>query len=830
MKRLLSFLPVGMAILMPFITVQACGPFFFDDVFVRPLRPDHPKLFAQGKLGILLPTYPRADLTVAYRYLDGGTLTPEEQKAYKPTSSLSEIENDETSDDAELSRTSTTDYAEPTGPADQWLVGRNKFATPQADVHDLRGYGSAYPAGAALARGYSICQEDAFRTALTTLQSRAKTWGAKSVELAEWIKAQDAVFSNCSGDPQRYSWGPKADIHPSVPAPAQGNATLLLRQDRAYQMAAAQFYTSQFALERVGFQAIASDQASPWHGIAAYLVARCLIREAYLAAAPGNDPDDNTASYDKELMKQAQQQLESLRGQRLSGISPHAILQMLNLVRLRTEPENRLREISAALASANADADYAQDLEDFTWYLNDKLDSIPIREDTGDFQFKVHPPQDTYTPLTPVQKQPGFEKAYDQVANLRSISHLIDWLITFQSPSDSAKKHALAEWKRTPTLPWLAASLAKASASDPEADALVEAAGRVSSTSPAYPTISYHRIRLLLESGRAPQARAEVTAVSSAIQTLGSDSAQNLFTGLRMRTAATLEGALPDIPRKILDRVSTEQASIRECLYVMKDPKRKYDCQDPKSPVEFSADSAVLFNNQMPLTTLAQAARSDALPAPLRQSVAIMTWVRAVLLKSDPVAAQMFSLLPPKLQQEAGAGTGFRPLMAVLRNAGLRPYLDPGVQRSYSYDFVESYADNWWCGAWTNPIAEQHAAAIPASIAFLPAGSRATAEEEVHELRDLGSADEYLGSQVVAYANSHPHDPDVPEALYLTLRMIRYGCYHGYGSGATDSNSTTPDKIAQQVVGLMRRRYIANPWTKKAAPFVYLGAPATSSN
>ena len=830
MKRLLSFVPVGFAILLPFITVQACGPFFFDDVFVRPLRPDHPKLFAQGKLGILLPTYPRADLTVAYRYLNGGTLTPEEQKAYKPTPSLSEIENEETTDDAELSRTSTANYTEPTGPADEWLADRNKFAPPQADVHDIQGYGSIYPAGAVLAHGYYICQADAFRTAVATLQSRAKIWGARSVELADWIKAQDAVFSNCSGDTQRYYWGAKTDIHPSLPTPAPTNAPPLLRQDRAYQLAASQFYTSHFTPAHAGFQAIANDKDSPWHGIAAYLVARCLIREAYLTEAPGKDPDDNTASYDKNLMKQAQQQLESLRGQHPPGISPHAIQQMLNLVRLRTEPEARLREISAAVASSETDPNYSQDLEDLTWYLNGKLDSLPIREDTNDLEFEVKRPQDNYTPLTPAQKQPGFEKAYADVADLRSVSPLIDWVITIQSPSDAARKHALAEWRRTPTVPWLVAALAKASASGPEASALIEAAGRIPSTSPAYPTLSYHRIRLLLESGHASQARAEVGAASPVIQTLGSESALNLVTGLRMRTATTLDEALVDAPRKILDRVSTEQASIRECLDVMKDPKRKYDCKDPKSPVEFSDDAAALFNNQMPLSTLAQAARSDALPAPLRQSVAIMTWTRAVLLKNDSVAAQMFPLLPPKLQQQAGAGTGFRPLMALLRNAGLRPYLDPGVQRSYTYDFVESYADNWWCGDWTNTIAERHAMAIPASVAFLPATSRAAAAKEVLELRDLGSADEYLGSQVVAYATGHPNDPDVPEALYLTLRTIRYSCYHSYGSGSADAHAATPGKIAQQVVALMRRSYIANPWTKKAAPFVYLGDRSTSAN
>jgi hypothetical protein len=63
-----------------------------------------------------------------------------------------------------------------------------------------------------------------------------------------------------------------------------------------------------------------------------------------------------------------------------------------------------------------------------------------------------------------------------------------------------------------------------------------------------------------------------------------------------MHSVTTLDVALVDAPRRILDRVSTEQASIQECLDVMKDPKRKYDCKDASSPVEFSADSAALFN------------------------------------------------------------------------------------------------------------------------------------------------------------------------------------------------------------------------------------------
>jgi len=69
---------------MSLFTAQACGPDFFVDVFVRKLRPDNPKEFAAGKLGVLLPTYPRADLAVAFRYLNGGVLSPAEQQAYHP--------------------------------------------------------------------------------------------------------------------------------------------------------------------------------------------------------------------------------------------------------------------------------------------------------------------------------------------------------------------------------------------------------------------------------------------------------------------------------------------------------------------------------------------------------------------------------------------------------------------------------------------------------------------------------------------------------------------------------------------------------------------------
>jgi hypothetical protein len=824
MRRLLSLAPFIVAIALPFFQVQACGPDFFPDVFVRNLHADHPDDYAAGKLGVLLPTYPRADLAVAYRYLSGGTLTPEEQRAFHPTLSLAEEVGDYDSADANEAPVTAggTQYAEPPGPADVWLKARNQYAPPQTELHPVTEYSMIYSAGYFLAASYENCQADAFSTAIVTLRSRVKTWGAHSAELADWIKGQDAVFSNCGANRHAVSYpANRPDIISSSPIVAPSNAPILLRQDREYQIAAAQFYSAQLDTSRVSFKTIAQDAASPWRGIARYLVARSLVREAFLTATDG--PDDVRASFAPDLMKQAQRELESMRGEHLPGISLHSVQSLLHLVRLRTEPQARLREMSAALAGPKTDTFYKQDLGDLTWYLNGELDSLAIREDAEDGNFNVKNPKDDYRPLKLEQKLPGFEKAFRDVADLRSTSPLIDWLVTFQSPSKAAKEHALAEWKRTGNTAWLAAAIMKESSSDPEASTLIEGAGHIPPTSPAWATITYHRLRLLVETGRTAEARTELDKAFPLVRALASESSINLFTGLRMRTTAKLEDALADAPRKILERTSEEQSSIDECLDVMKDPKRRYDCKKDNSSVEFSGDSAAVFNKETPLATLAQSAQSGALPTQLRQSVAMMTWVRSVLLKNEVIAAQMLPLLPQKLQQQAGPGAGFRPLMAILRNPGLRPYLDGGVQRSASYDFFESYGDNWWCGDWSNTFGEYGAPSRSQSVAFLSPQAQATGKKEAAALLALDSAEQYLGSQVLDYARAHPSDPDVPEALYLTLRMIRYGCYHSWGAENDKESADRVASIAREVGALLRRHYPANPWTKKAAPYVWLG-------
>jgi hypothetical protein len=201
-------------------------------------------------------------------------------------------------------------------------------------------------------------------------------------------------------------------------------------------------------------------------------------------------------------------------------------------------------------------------------------------------------------------------------------------------------------------------------------------------------------------------------------------------------------------------------------------------------------------------------------------------------MHDDAIAAKVFSTLPQKVQAQAGAGTGFKPLVTLVRNPGLRPYLDPGVQRSYSFDFVESYRDNWWCKEWglswwenswqQRGYPNEGLIRAGETADFLTPAQRAEGERQSAQLRATDDAEIVLGQRVLAYAKDHPADSNVAESLYLVLRMVRYSCAYDYGVDTPESKQMLKQEteIRQTAARLLRQRYASSPWTKKAAPFV----------
>ncbi len=801
MNRRLFVVLIVALVVIPLFTAQACGPDFYPDVFVMKMRPDHPKEFAIGKLGVLLPTYPRADLTVAFRYLNGGNLSATEGAAYQPTYTYHDPEWEK------QWNTPDTAAGKRDDPAQTWQTIHARYAAAPK-VEQERESKIQQPDGEISRSNYENCNGDAFLRAVSTLQSRAKTWGERSPDLVDWLNGQDAVFANCSSRV------------PKLPTAAPPGSSALLKTDRAYQIAAAEFYGMRFEDARKSFEAIAQDSGSPWQSLARYLAARCLVRQAFYAKSSNNG--GSTATFDPVLMRQAAVLLESLRKEKSPGISRQAIQKELDLVRLRIEPTARLRELADALAAPKTDPEYEQHLQDFTWYLDMQLDEKAVREDTSQDALDSFEYPGNQSSLTSNAKSALFSKTYTELASLRSSATLVDWLVTFQSPAQEASEHALAEWKKTSQLYWLVAAISKASEKDRDVNDLIAAAEQVKPDSPAWESLTYHRARLLIALNRAEEARALLDQIMPQIRATGRDSSTNLYLGLRMRASANLKQAMSYAPRKILSHSSEEQAALDECIDVMKNPKRKYDCKTELNPTQFSADAASFFNTQAPLATLADIANSDMLPDQLRSSVAMMAWTRSVLLKDDAIAGKLFPLLPTKLQQEAGTGTGFHALMSILRNPGLRPYLDAGVQRSYSYDFVQSYSDNWWCKNWqAGGFAQNEAPMRKERAAFLTAEQTKEVERQTSELERQGSAEVFLGGLVLAYANDHPADTDVPESLYLVLRLIRYGCSRGYweNEAAAKEESQKVTAIQKAASRLLRQRYAASPWTRKSAPF-----------
>ena len=105
-------------------------------------------------------------------------------------------------------------------------------------------------------------------SAVRTLTARVAQYGESSPQARDWIRAQNAVFSNCSGDSL------------VLPEPAPASADPLTRADRAYQAAAAYFYGLHYDEAVTRFRAIAGDTSSPWRPYGRYMAARALIRQA----------------------------------------------------------------------------------------------------------------------------------------------------------------------------------------------------------------------------------------------------------------------------------------------------------------------------------------------------------------------------------------------------------------------------------------------------------------------------------------------------------------------------------------------------------------------
>lgn len=310
-----------------------CGPGYISPLFDTNTAPENPYSdYAAGRLGIVKPKFHRSVLYAAYRYIAGNGMNAPEQQALIDVWKA-EIDNKDFPDDTidEALRAWIGRRAE--------VVGKEE-KTPE--IYAERSYG-----------GYDFfpnCTKNAFETATQTLADRVSSHGQTDPNVLNWVKAQDQVFQNCA-------------VGKQTPDDAPVGAPDWLQKDRAYQKAAAEFYSLDYEAAKRHFREIAGDMDSPWAETAGYLVGRTLIRQASLS----KDKTRSDALYDEA---QAEMERFSSKGGKFGSSAER----LLGLIAYKRHPKERVSELAKKLTFFGNGESFRQDVIDYTWLL-DKFES-----------------------------------------------------------------------------------------------------------------------------------------------------------------------------------------------------------------------------------------------------------------------------------------------------------------------------------------------------------------------------------------------------------------------------------------------------------------------
>jgi hypothetical protein len=377
------------------------------------------------------------------------------------------------------------------------------------------------------------------------------------------------------------------------------------------------------------------------------------------------------------------------------------------------------------------------------------------------------------------------ESAYimgmDSFKNMQGeLPEAFDWVRTLEA-SDGSR--ALARWKETRSRAWLTLALMYPPTANDEIAGLIEAADQIPRDYPGYDTITFHSIGLKIALKRTDEARTQLD------QLLGGGidlhSVENAWRGQRMELATSFNDFLQWAPRRV----------------VWSDAGQA-DATDPM----LGPDSIAVFNDRMPTGKLEQAAKSTSLPRPVASQVAAGAFARAVLLRDSRAIRELADAVGKShptwrtdisaVVNAADAGRDFAIAMLILKHSEIDPELHVGVS--------EWLGGDWWCAP-PPPETRSTSLVLVNPRAVLSAEDEQQAAIEIGKLSKTGATQEFLAPIVMAWAQSHPDDRRVPEALHRLIRVTRYGCKEVAGNGA----------ISKAAFDLLHRRYPRNEWTQK---------------
>jgi hypothetical protein len=742
----------------------ACGPFILDVVFGLKSHPDLPlDGYTSGEIGIVPASYGPMSLVLFYRQLNGLSLNPNEK-----VQAINAFENNIFYLRGLEDPTKPVDRNKPTESAETiWFTARAKVTGEKVEIEKDKRSGYVY---------YINCLPDSFRNAAKTLDDRVAKNGVGD-DTKEWVKGQDAVFANCGGEtspPAELTAGPS-----------------WLKHDRSYQIAAALLYQGKNAEARAAFETIAKDNSSPWNKTSRFVTARTYIREASLLPEPdsrGSDPQAEAAR--KELLQKAFDALQSIISDSAMTEFHASAARMLGLTKFRMIPNERRQELGGILTTKPGNANFYNDFNDYSIFIN-RFNYMA--EDTG------------RTRESAEAEKAGKEYDWNYKLKLRDVpeeamlDNLSNWIFTYKA-ADGLDR-ALENWKTNKTLPWFVAAISKATADSPPTPELLAEAEKIQPGSPAFATVRFHQIRLLIATGKIEAAKKKFDEVGDISKM--PVSSQNSFLALRTVFATSLDDYLKYAQRRPAifswgDDSREEPAELEGNLAAWKDRAM------------FDADAALFLNERVPLSVLKQAAVNEQLPAHLRRMLVIATWTRAFVLKNAAVEREFAPLVAshtkadmPLFGTHAAATSAVEreatALLAILRNPVVQPYVETGYGREDSSPAeIDSIRGNWWCG---ENHSDKSGIAFPT---FLTAQQTAAAKAEKDQLIALGESATMLTKSTIEFATKNPTHPKTPEMLHLAVRSTRYGC--------TDDNT---GKVSKQAFDILHTRYKNSPWTKQ---------------
>ena len=647
----------------------SCGPFIPEAQFHEEHNWIDRTELLKGRIGIVRPEFFHKSLLAAYRSLIAMPLSHDEVDALFP-------ENPPNL------------YSIP-GPVE---AAAQAWLTARMTVYPTQLPGGIYFEGGA-------CLANAFETATAALKARIALWGANSPNTAEWLHGQDQVFSECNQGT-------------NIPAALPANSDPTLAADRRYQIAAAEFYSASFANALRDFDAIAADSQSEWRGIARYVAARVLIREASLTDR-------------LEPLSEAQKRLQAVVADP-SESSLHASARgLLDLIQVRQDPGAYLLKTADLLSRPGLGNGILQTFNGFN-LVWDHVKPLPT-------------------------SQPG----------------LIDWIYSVQTPSAAA--HAIARWRETHTPVWLVAALEHAAADSPDALDLISATAAIKPSQPAYATATYLGVRLQTARNR-DSARQWVDAALSRHQP---PSVDNAFRSERLALARSWTEFLRYAPRTpVAETVETVDqqlgASDRSKLFD-DDAATALSEVAPVTKLIEAAHSPLLPRNlrlQVALAAWTRAAiLQDATSAKdlsnlLTQiqpslSADLNTFLTASDAASAHFAAVFLMLHNPGLHPTSDSGysrsenlnrlDAYRSNWWILRETSPVPPSATAAPKSDPIDYLTP-----------QEISQGHA-------------------EYAQLLKLAPVAPDYLSQVSIEWARKYPSDPRAPEALALAVRSTRYG-------------------------------------------------------